>query len=206
MFEKFLEWLLNIITNPLFVIGLLLVFSASILKDEKWIVSGKSKPFKLGKDKELRPLPNWMYSSIMIIGLASSVIGIIQVFIMTEVPVSSHGGVSLVSMKYMSGGWNPHQVDLRTMTSIGIPAASTFPLKFSEICISASPELAGSEVWAEFLANGKETIGQTSIVNLQPGITILGSLEIPGTYQFLDNKIGKYSNDSWDVQKKLGHD
>jgi hypothetical protein len=123
------------------------------------------------------------------------------VFQMTQKEITSISGVSLVSMKYASGGWNPHQVDLRTATSSGIPAGATMPLKFSEISVFAPPELAGFQVWAEFLANGNEKIGETPVTVLQSGITNLENIKIVEAYRYLDKTSGTYSGDSWDVLK-----
>lgn len=111
------------------------------------------------------------------------------------------GSVSLVSLKYASGGWNPHMVDLRAASTSGIPAGATFPLKFSEITVFAPPDLAGYQVWAEFLANDIEKIGETPVAILQTGLTSLEQAKATEAYRYQDKNTGKYLDDSWDVLK-----
>jgi len=78
MAEKVLTWFLDLISNPLFVTGLLLIFIASFLKDEKSVESGKAKPAALFKAK-LRPLPVWGYYIFIVIGLLVLLFGILQI-------------------------------------------------------------------------------------------------------------------------------
>jgi hypothetical protein len=167
---------------------------------------GKEKTQRIGKwSFPIIRVPNKWKKWVSILGwiLAAGLIvsSAFIVFQMTKKETLSISGVSLISMKYTSGGWNPHQVDLRTATSSGIPAGATFPLKFSEISVFAPPELAGFQVWAEFLANGNEKIGETPVTVLQSGITYLENIKIVEAYRYLDKTSGKYSDDSWDLLK-----
>jgi hypothetical protein len=200
-------------------IGLILGIISLISRDIASILVNQ-KPFLKIKDFEFNPqMPRKMRLGMQYVGVGLIFAGVIWIVTAelfsplilrlnstaqeNNAPrvVSSLSGVSLVSMKYASGGWNPHQVDLLTATAVGIPAGTTFPLKFFEITVFAPPELAGFKVWAEFLANGKENIGETPVAILQPGLTSLESVKIVDDYRFLGESTGKYASDSWDVLK-----
>jgi hypothetical protein len=146
--------------------------------------------------KGLVSILGWVFVAGSIV---SSVVIVVQMTQPKEnAPV---GGVSLVSMKFTPGGWNPHMVDFRTASTSGIPAGATFPLKFSELSVFAPPELAGFQVWAEFRANGNEKIGETPASVLQSGLTTLDDVRVADAYQYQDANTGKRSADSWEVLK-----
>ncbi len=186
--------------------GCVVAFIAFLFATARAEGDGKEKTQRIGKwSFPIIRVPNKWKTWVSILGwiLAAGLIvsSAFIVFQMTKKETLSISGVSLVSMKFTSGGWNPHQVDLRTATSSGIPAGATFPLKFSEISVFAQPDLAGYQVWAEFLANGNEKIGETPVTVLQSGITYLENIKIVEAYRYQDKTSGKYSDDSWDVLK-----
>ena len=183
------DWELNFFLTREVRIGLLILSGLLFLTGFIWIVVSE-----IYAPLQSRVSANLPAASSFITPTAT----VIQ---MTQRESMPGSGVSLVSMKYTSGGWNPHMIDLRTASSSGIPAGATLPLKFSEIIVFAPPDLAGFQIWAEFLANGNEKIGETPVSILQPGLTSLEDVKIADAYLYLDSNTGKYSNDSWDVLK-----
>lgn len=179
MLDKTLEWLLNIITNPLFAIGLLLVFIASYLKDEESVKSKAAKPPKFFKN-ELRPLPKWAYLMMIVAGLFVAIMGVLQVggILQTNTTVlTSVEQVSLVSASYMAEDWDPRRIDLHRSEKDGIPVVAGESLEFFDLWVSSSTN-SGSSVMAEILVDGK-SIGITTEHIVASGQPVnLGDIQI----------------------------
>jgi hypothetical protein len=88
--ESILTWLTNLITNSLLIIGFLLVSVAAIFKDEKSVQAGKTKetvnPFS--KESTLRPLPNWLYLTLNLLGVIFIAVGALQLGGVIAIPSS----------------------------------------------------------------------------------------------------------------------
>jgi hypothetical protein len=78
MVDKILQWLMDLISNPLFVMGLVFIFLASFLKDEKLVNEGKLKPATIYK-RTLRPLPVWAYTLMIGTGILITLSGVLQI-------------------------------------------------------------------------------------------------------------------------------
>lgn len=179
MLEKILDWLLNLIANPLFVIGWLTVFIASYLKDEE---SVKSKDVKVSKffNNELRPLPKRVYMAMIVSGFLISVVGVLQVggvIPTTSTVISSTEQISLVSASYLAEDWDPRRIDLSRSEQDGIPASAGQSLQFFDLWVSSSSE-TGSNVHAEIFADGK-SIGNTAEQIVAKGQPVnLGNVQV----------------------------
>jgi hypothetical protein len=197
MAEKAVEWLQSIITNPLFVIGLLLVLLASYLKDEDTVKSKIAKPAKFFKN-ELRPLPKWLYLAMIIAGFGIVIAGVLQVGgVLPEKTTSVTPIVpapALVGISFMTGDWNPRMIDLRTANTEGIHADPSVSLKLFDLQVSVPDSMpAGYVGQAEVYANDDEFIGNTNTAGLEAGKTVVLGEAIPFNYIDQDGY--------WKVQK-----
>jgi hypothetical protein len=77
MSETIVNWLLGLISNPLLVVGLVLILIAAFLKDEKLTGAPNFKPATLFK-KTFNPLPTLAFRSLIGLGIASVFMGILQ--------------------------------------------------------------------------------------------------------------------------------
>lgn len=106
--------------------------------------------------------------------------------------VSSSPPVSLISIRYEIGEYNPRQVDLRTASTSGISVSAGQALRLFDLWFSSTEDAALYKVQAEIYANGK-LIGSTTPVPLMAGQTKLDNI-----------KIENYNNGSyltsWSVQ------
>ena len=92
--------------------------------------------------------------------------------------------VSLLSVSYKYGGWNPQLIDLRIASENGIPAWHNMSFQFFDLWISVPGEVPDGHyvqavVFREPDLSGIP-LGQTNKVPLEKGLTQINTIEVPG--------------------------
>lgn len=108
-------------------------------------------------------------------------------------------GVSLAGVTYISGDWNPRQINLRTAASDGIymdPQAS-FRLADLEVLAPEQTSTIPYQLQAIVYANGEKEIGETKIVDLVPGLINLGDVN-PTNFQHATIQGGWLPQKDWE--------
>ena len=125
--------------------------------------------------------------------LIGTVIGATLGSINPRPEASSPPPVALISLSYEVGDYDPRRVDLRTVSTSGIPVTAGKALRLFDLWFSTSDTAAQYMVQAEIYANG-QIIGSTTALPLIAGQTKLGDVKIKS---FAD---GDYPT-SWNVQQ-----
>jgi hypothetical protein len=159
------------------------------------------KPFLKIKDFEFNPLmPRKVRLGLQGAGIALVTVGVLWIAVAeiksslisrlnrpvySEMTISTMpAGISLAGLAYVSGDWNPRQIDLRTAATAGIyvnPQAS-FRLMDLQVTVLGEIPSTSYQLQAKVFANDEKEIGETKIVDLIPGLVNLGDVD-PTNFQ-----------------------
>lgn len=93
--------------------------------------------------------------------------------------IQSFPSVSFVNISYSINDFDPHRIDLRTVSSSGIPVEPGQGLQFLDIWVSVSEDAPGYGIEAQvFVANTNQYIGKSDFIPVRAGIFQLGDVAI----------------------------
>jgi hypothetical protein len=106
-------------------------------------------------------------------------------------------GIALVNLKFMPGGWDPHQIDIRSAAQEGIWVNVGYSLRLYDLWVSVPEGVTGYRGQFEIYAKG-EVIGRTHLLDLQPGGTLFEDV-VPTSYQHPDVVNAWVMQQDWDA-------
>jgi hypothetical protein len=205
MSDSVMSWLLGLIGNSLFVMGLFLILVSVFLKDKASATSPKFKPAKIAKIT-FDPLPSWAFRTLLIAGIVFAITGLVQTLWLSTLGRAlgtNNGddfvGVNLASVTFETGGWNPRVIDLRTSNAMGIHAAPGVSLELHDLQAFAPESLGGGYfVQAKVFVNETVYLGKTEAVTLVPGAVVSLGMVKPESFQDPNLENAWAVDDKWE--------
>ena len=166
--------------------GIVLAFIAFLFALARAEGSGDEKTQRIGKWSFpiVRVPKNWktwanLMGWLLIAGsIVSSVVIVIQMTSREVVPIRS---VSLMSMKYMTGDWNPREINLLTVADDGISVAPGVSLRLFDIMILVPKEADQYYIGAEVYGGG-DLIGTSGFQRVNTGLVKLNDFKLRENY------------------------
>ncbi len=121
-------------------------------------------------------LPRRLRFALMIVGGLLVVIGLLQIG-RDYAPASAVTAPSLISVRYVVDDFDPRMVDLRTVSTSGIPVSKGRALRLFDFWVMVPENAPGYQFRVEVYAND-ERIGCTRLKSMDAGVVVWDELEI----------------------------